>query len=201
MLKPSAVHTTLRQQSRAATRPARLGMAACILFAAFALQVASPTAASAGVDFWVNPIAIAGAIATDLRASSPNEQVGKFMAAIAREKLARQFDVAWASLYPPHQLVATREAYVACETLIPWSGSVTAVRIVHVFSERISIAGAPRKLPTKAVSMRVTVVAASLPIPVVIEHTFHAIRVRDHWRWILSQEQYADYSAGTCPYA
>ena len=33
------------------------------------------------------------------------------------------------------------------------------------------------------------------------QHTFHAIRVRGHWSWILSPEQYADYSAGTCPYA
>ena len=156
------------------------------------------TALAAGTAFVVGT---PGAIASDLRTPSVNEQVGNFMATIAREKLARQFDVAWASLYAPHQLVATREAYVACESLIPWSGSVTAVRIVHVFNERISIAGATRKLPTKAVSMRITVVATSTPIAVVIEHTFHAIRVRGHWTWILSQEQYANYSAGTCPYA
>ncbi len=123
------------------------------------------------------------------------------MATIAREKLARQFDVAWETLYPPHQLVATREAYVACESLIPWSGKVAAVHIVRVFPERIWIAGAPRKLPTEAVSMRITVVATTLPIPVVIAQTYHAIRVRDHWSWILSPEQYADYSARTCPYA
>ena len=119
------------------------------------------------------------------------------MAAVAREKLARQFDVAWASLYQPHQLVATREAYVACESFVPWSGRVTAVHVVHVFSERIWIAGEARKLPTKAVSMRITVVATSMPIPVVIAETFHAIRVSGAWRWILSQAQYAYYSAGS----
>ena len=156
------------------------------------------TALAAGSAFFV---ATPGAIATDLRTSSAGEQVGKFMATIAREKLARQFDVAWETLYPPHQLVATREAYVACESLIPWSGTVAAVHIVRVFPERIRIAGAPRKVPTEAVSMRITVVAASLPIPVVIERTFHAIRVRAHWTWILSPEQYANYSARTCPYA
>lgn len=53
MLKPSAVHRTLRQQGRAATWPVRLGMAACIFFAAFVLQAASPAGTSAGVDFWV----------------------------------------------------------------------------------------------------------------------------------------------------
>jgi hypothetical protein len=121
--------------------------------------------------------------------------------AIAREKLTRQFEVAWASLYSPDQEVATREAYVACESLVPWSGRVAFVRVVHVFNERIWIAGAPQRLPTKAVRMRVTVVATSVPIPVVIAQTFHAIRVGGDWRWILSQGQYAYYCAGTCPYA
>ena len=88
---------------------------------------------------------------------------------------------------------------MACESLIPWSGTVAAVHIVRVFPERIWIAGAPRKLATEAVSMRITVVATTLPIPVVIAQTYHTIRVRDHWSWILSPEQYAYYSARTLP--
>jgi hypothetical protein len=139
-------------------------------------------ALAAGTGF---AVATPGAIATALPTSSASERAGKFMAAIAREKLARQFDVAWASLYTPHQEVATREAYVACESRISWSGSVAAVRIVRVFPEQIWIAGATRKLATTAVSMRITVVATATPIPVVIAQTFHAIRVGGGWRWIL----------------
>ena len=136
-----------------------------------------------------------------MHASRLRQQQLRKLVKVERAKLTRQFDVAWETLGGHHQLVATREAYVACESLVPWSGRVAAVRIVRVSPERIWIAGAPRKLATEAVSMRITVVATTLPIPVVIAQTYHAIRVHDHWSWILSPEQYANYDARTCPYA
>ena len=37
--------------------------------------------------------------------------------------------------------------------------------------------------------------------PVTIEQTFHAIAVKGQWKWILSADQYAYYSEGTCPYS
>jgi hypothetical protein len=39
------------------------------------------------------------------------------------------------------------------------------------------------------------------PFPVTIEQTFHAIAVKGQWKWILSADQYAYYSEGTCPYS
>jgi len=131
----------------------------------------------------------------------PEDGAGKLMTTIVRKKLASRYDLAWETLYPAHQRVATREAYVGCESLIRSPGKVAAVRVMRVFRERIWVAGESRKLMTKAVRVRVIVIAPYVPFPVVVAQTFHALRVDGRWRWILSPEQWAYYSAGTCPNA
>ena len=72
---------------------------------------------------------------------------------------------------------------------------------VHDARERIRVAGESRKLATTAIHVRATGVASGPPLPFVVEKTFHALRVGGQWKWILSADQYAYYSSGTCPYA
>jgi hypothetical protein len=108
----------------------------------------------------------------------------------------------WETLYPPHQAVASREAYVNCEGLIPWPGAVAlSVRVLRVFRQRISVADVSRKLETEAVRVHATAYVSGVPLPFVVTKTYHALRVQGRWTWILSPQQYANYSAGTCPYA
>jgi hypothetical protein len=132
----------------------------------------------------------------------PAEPAGKYMAAIVKQKLANQYDLAWKSLYPAHQRVASLDAYVACESLTPAAGDLVGIKVLRSFDERIRVAGLPRKLMTRAVSVRVKVASPyTAPFPVTIEQTFHAIAVLGQWRWILSASQYQYYSEGTCPYS
>ena len=151
-------------------------------------------------------IAVAGALAAPAVAQSggglrPREPAATFMTAIVQEKLANQYDVAWKTLYPPHQRVAPLDAYVACESLTPPAGTLVAVKVVRVFDQRIAVSGATGKLMTRGVRVRVTVLSPAFPLyPVSISQTFHALAVDGHWRWILSTGQYAYYSAGSCPY-
>jgi hypothetical protein len=146
-------------------------------------------------------LAITAGASARLTPRPPEGGAGKFMKTVVSQKLASKYDLAWESLYPAHQQVASREAYVGCESLIPSSGNVTSVKAVRVFRQRISVAGQPRKLMTRAVRIRVSVEVPYVPFPVVIAQTFHALRVHGSWKWILSPEQYAYYNARVCPYA
>jgi hypothetical protein len=151
-------------------------------------------------------VAVAALAGTPLayadRGLRPAEAAGKYMTSIVKEKLAGEYELAWESLYPPHQRVASLEAYVACEGLTPPAGTLTAFKVLRVFDERIAVAGAKRKLMTRAVRVRVAVASPLYTLhPVTITQTFHAIAVRGQWKWILSTDQYAYYSAGSCPYS
>jgi hypothetical protein len=131
----------------------------------------------------------------------PAEPAGTYMTAVVKQKLRSDYAAAWQTLYPPHQRVATLDAYVGCESLVASAGTLLGVRVLHSFDERIRIAGRKGKLLTRAVKIRVSVASPLYTAwPVSITQTFHAIAVDGHWRWILSPDQYAYYSAGACPY-
>jgi hypothetical protein len=124
------------------------------------------------------------------------------MVSVVKQKLANEYELAWESLYPPHQRVAALGAYVGCESLVPSAGTLVGVKVVRTFDERIRIAGRRGTLKTRAVRVRVTVASPEFTLfPVTVAQTFHAVALRGQWRWILSEEQYANYSAGTCPYS
>lgn len=146
-------------------------------------------------------LAVAGMAQAD-RGLRPAEPAGEYMTTIVKEKLANEFDLAWQSLYPAHQRVASLDAYVACESLTEPAGTLVGVKVLRVFDERIAVAGVARKLLTRAVRVRVAVASPTFPLyPVRIVQTFHAIAVQGQWKWILSRDQYAYYSDGSCPYA
>ena len=146
-------------------------------------------------------LAAIGAAQAD-RGVHPAEPAGKYMAGIVEQKITNQYDLAWQSLYPLHQRVASLDAYVACESLTPAAGPLVAIKVLRAFDERIRVAGLQRKLMTRAVRVRVKVVSPyTTPFPVTIEQTFHAIAVKGQWKWILSADQYEYYSEGTCPYS
>lgn len=145
---------------------------------------------------------VAAATAQATPGVRPAEPAGKYMTGVVKQKLANEYEDAWQSLYPPHQRVATLEAYVGCESLVPPPGTLVAVNVLRTFDERIHVAGVSRRLMTRAVRVRVAVSAPSFPdFPVAVTQTFHAIAVGAQWKWILSTDQYAYYSAGGCPYA
>src|SRR5262249_7763588 len=103
------------------------------------------------------------------RGLRPAEPAGEYMTDVVKQKLATQYDLAWQSLYPPHQRVASLDAYVACEGLTPDAGTVVGVKVLRVFDEKIAVAGAKRKLMTRAVKMRVVVaspVFTSFPVTI-----------------------------------
>src|SRR5512133_576691 len=111
---------------------------------------------------------------------------GPYMVSVVKQKLSSDYATAWETLYPAHQRIATRDAYVACESLTPDAGTMRSVRALRTYNERIPVAGKGGLTKTRAVDVRVTVDSPLVPFPVVIEQTFHAIKVSGRWRWILS---------------
>ena len=74
------------------------------------------------------------AIAAGSAVAAPTPGAGRFMTEIVRQKIDGEYAQAWESLYPAHQRVAPRDAYVACESLVPSTGSLVGVRAMRVFS-------------------------------------------------------------------
>jgi hypothetical protein len=145
---------------------------------------------------------LAAGIAQADRGLRPAEPAGTYMKEVVTQKLASEYELAWQSLYPRHQQVASIEAYVACESLVPEAGTLLAIKVLRTYDERIRVAGLPRKLKTRAVRVRIAVDSPVFTLfPVTITQTFHAVALDGQWKWILSPYQYAYYRAGGCPYA
>ena len=93
-------------------------------------------------------------------------------------------------------------AHSSAAFFTPTAGTLIGIKVLRTFDERIRIAGVKRKLMTRAVRVRVMVASPIYtPFPVAIDQTFHAIAVKGQWKWILSADQFAYYSEGTCPYS
>jgi hypothetical protein len=146
-------------------------------------------------------VAAVGSSPASARNPAQPTAAGRFMTEIVREKLEGDYAQAWERLHPAHQRVVSRDAYVACESLVPSPGDLVSARATRVFSERIRVAGVSGWIRSKAVRVRVSVVPTGWLAPMVVSQTFHAIAVRGRWTWILSADQYEYYGAGTCPYA
>ena len=109
-------------------------------------------------------LAAVGAAQAD-RGVRPAEPAGKYMTGVVKQKLGNEYDLAWQSLYPPHQRIASLDAYVACESLTAPAGPLVAIKVMRTFDERIRIAGTSRKVMTRAVRMRVRGRGAAVPLP------------------------------------
>src|SRR5215210_56779 len=84
------------------------------------------------------------------------DSAGKYMVSVVKEKMNGEYALAWQTLYPPHQHVASLDAYVGCESLIPSAGTLLGVRVVRTSNETIHIAGRRKAIVTRAVRVRVS---------------------------------------------
>jgi hypothetical protein len=121
------------------------------------------------------------------------------MASLVREKATGQYELAWKSLNPFHQRVASRADYVQCENQTVFPGVLKHIVVVRVKDEPVVIAGETHSVASKAVTLRVSVASPGIRKPVVVTDTYHAVPVRGHWTWLLTRENFAQYKAGLCP--
>jgi hypothetical protein len=127
-----------------------------------------------------------------------NTEAARFAARTMRLLAENRYSVAWRSLHPEHQQVATRAEYVACErtSLVP--GHVTSLRVGRVTDERIAVAGMRRETASKAVAVRIVIADGLVPEGVIVEDVVHVIAVDGGWAWILPLARYEAYRTGAC---
>ena len=123
----------------------------------------------------------------------------QFVTGLVQQIAANDYADAWASLYPAHQLVAPREAYVACEAQSPIPGKLSSVRVIQVSDEQVRVAGEGAAVAGKAVRVKLSIAGTGGAAPIVVTTTSHAVAVADRWTWILPPERFAEYRAGRCP--
>ena len=140
-----------------------------------------------------------GAGASNPAVSTPARGPGLFYSSLIREKATGQYDLAWKSLHPSHQRVAPHNTYVECENRTPFPGRLLDVSVVRVQDEPVLIAGGSHTVPSKAVTVRVSVDSPGVDRTVVVTETYHAVAVDGRWTWILTRDNFAEYKAGHCP--
>ena len=124
-------------------------------------------------------------------------EAGVYMSGLVRTIANGEYDEAWESLYPPHQRIAKRDAYVACERRDHIPSRVDEVRVLKVVDEEVEVAGESGTEHGAAVTMRLRVGAGDFTDSVV--DTFHSVAVDGAWAWILPEARYEAYRAGRGP--
>ena len=122
---------------------------------------------------------------------------GAYMTGLVRTIADGDYGKAWDSLYPAHQRVAKRSAYVACERRDHIPSRVAEIHVLKVVDEQVEVAGESAKAPGAAITLRLRVGADDFGDAVT--DTFHAVAVDGGWAWILPEARYEAYRAGHCP--
>ena len=129
-------------------------------------------------------------------ALSENEQDREASAAV-KEVLEREYvgdyGTVWDSLHPRHQRLVTRKEYEDCRRGIDVVGTIESVLILDVRDEPLTVYGLRPRTPSKAVKVRVTTDENEYTA------TFHVVRVRDRWRWVLTDAAARGFAHTDCP--
>jgi hypothetical protein len=113
-----------------------------------------------------------------------------------------QYGRSWDSLHPFHQAVVSRSRYVDCQSRGDEDTAgytVDKTEVLDQYDEPVRIPGQPKDVPSKAVTLRLSVGSPLLKKPVKYTRTVHAVAVNGEWRWILPPEDYRAYKAHRCP--
>jgi hypothetical protein len=102
------------------------------------------------------------------------------------------FRHAYASLYPAHQRIVSRERFFQCGKAAPL-GTLQSLEVLDVYDDAIRIPGV-RERKAKAVRVRVTLASGQTD-------TFvnHEVKIGTRWYWVLNSAAVRAYQAGRCP--
>jgi hypothetical protein len=144
-------------------------------------------------------VATSRPVSSETRPVLSHASAERFFLETIEEKLRGDWDRAWRSLYPLHQRIATRDAFVRCEARTPFSAPLQALRVVDVRDAGVHVPGRPRPVPGVAVDVVVELRWYGPRDPIVFRHTFHLVPVRGRWAWLLSRSRYRLYERHACP--
>jgi hypothetical protein len=121
-----------------------------------------------------------------------------FLSTVTRQVVANNYAAAWQSLYPPHQVVAPLEEYVACELKSPIPGHLDRITVVRSWWAAVKVAGQPKRVRGVRVRFFLRIVDPAGGGAVALHTTFAAVWIGWRWAWMLPQERYDMYVAKSC---
>lgn len=140
-----------------------------------------------------------GRIDTRERQAAPSlRSAGRFLLAEIEHKVAGEWGEAWQSLYPAHQRVAPRDAFIRCEMATPFPLPLESIHVVRVRAARVDVPGVVHAVPGAAVTVAVELRWYGPRDPITFRHTFHLVPVWGRWTWLLSRDRYNLYDRGAC---
>ncbi len=103
------------------------------------------------------------------------------------------YGTAWDTLHPRHQRFVTRPEYEECRRGIDVQGTIESVLVLSVRDTTLNVFGLPPNTPAKAVRVRVTTDETEYTA------TYHAVKVGDEWRWVLTDQAARGFARGPLP--
>jgi hypothetical protein len=143
-------------------------------------------------------IALAAFAGMSTAAPDRREQPAAFVSRVLRLIVADDYGAAWNDLFTTHKRVAPKREYVACESLTPVGGKVGAIHVVRVVDRVLRVPGQAKRLPGKAVTLRVEMLGPAFTSSSSFTHTFSAVRQGEGWAWMLTRARYELYRTNAC---
>jgi len=133
------------------------------------------------------------AVGCALRENEEDHEAGAAIKRLVEQEYVGGYGVAWDTLHPRHQRFVTRAEYEECRQGIDVAGTLEQVLIVDVEDEPLTVYGLRPRTPSKAVKVRVTTDESEFTA------SYHAIRVGNGWRWVLSDGAARGFARTDCP--
>lgn len=115
-----------------------------------------------------------------------------------QDKLRGNWAAAWQTLYPPHQRVAPRIAFLGCERATPFHAGLQSLRVLAVRRSLVRVPGRAQPVAGVAIDVRVALRWYGPRDPIVFRYTFHLVPANGRWAWLLSESRYRLYRDGGC---
>jgi hypothetical protein len=127
--------------------------------------------------------------------AAPAESPGGFITRILKDEINGQWSIQWQSLHPGHQKLITEAQYVACSRAMGTNFATgrEVIRVVSVRNDPIAVRGVPQRT-----SKLVTITLRQREKTNGLTYHLHAVRIRDHWVWILGQRFLREVAQGRC---
>jgi hypothetical protein len=128
-----------------------------------------------------------------LTEDSEDHEAGSAVKTLLEKEYFGDYGGAWDRLHPRHQRLVTREEYDECRRGIDVEGTIESVVVLDVEDSPLTVHGLPPNTPAKKVQVRVVTDES--------EYTaaYHVVRVRDEWRWVLTDRAARGFERTDCP--
>jgi hypothetical protein len=128
-----------------------------------------------------------------LSENEADHDAGAAVKRVIEQEYVGDYGGVWDTLHPRHQRLVTRAEYEECRRGIDVLGTLESVLILDVTDEPLNVYGLGPNTPSKAARVRVTTDETEFTA------TYHVVRVRDRWRWVLSDRAARGFARTDCP--